>query len=125
MEDKLKDILETDYGLILMSGEYGDCPCCDPVACLTPKYFFTEESLLKEILKHTNVDRMESIWLVDSYGKGDMIEYSHIETVLGFHNVTSLKFNLPKAGRIVIYKEKGVWKVADKAYLILYDKDLK
>lgn len=123
-EDKLKDILEGDYKFVLISGNYFDCPSCNPDASLSASTFYDEKDLLKHILEHVNHDRMEAIWLIDHYGDGDMVKYCDIETRTGFHNVRALKFKLPQKGIVLIHQEEGQWKVADPAYLLLYEKEL-
>lgn len=124
MDDKLKEILDSDYKFVLISGEYFDCPSCNPGASFSANTFYDENDLLKHILENVNKDRMEALWLIDSYGDGDMVKYCDIETFTGHHNVRKLKFKLPQKGTVVIHQDNKGWKVADDAWLLLYEKDL-
>jgi hypothetical protein len=124
-ENKLEDILQGYYAFVLVSGEYFDCPSCNPGTSLMAKSFYDEQDLIKGILDNAGKDRMEAIWLIDNYRDGDMVKYCDIDTETSNHNVRLMRFHLPIAGKIVIHKEKGVWRVADPAYLLLYEKDLK
>jgi hypothetical protein len=119
MDDKLKEALESDYKFVLISGDYFDCPSCNPSTSFNATTFWDEKALLEHIVKFVNSDRMEAIWLIDS-DTGDMIKYCDIETDTGHHNVKSLKFELPKQGKVLIHKENGIWKIADKEYMVLY-----
>ena len=120
MDDKIKDILESDYKFVLISGDYFDCPSCNPGASLGANTFWDEKQLLEYICANTNKKRMEAIWLIDSYGNGDMVKYCDIYTKTGFHNVVNLEFQLPQTGTVIIHQGDNGWQVADEAYRTLY-----
>ena len=117
----VEEILEGDYQFVLVSGDYFDCPSCNPGASLGAKTFYDEEALLNYILSNVGSDRMETIWVIDSYGNGDMAKYCNIKTKTSWHNVARLEFTLPITGPVIIMKDKdGKWIIADKEYTILY-----
>ena len=116
----LEEILEGDYKFVLISGDYFDCPSCNPGASFSANTFYDEKELLQYIRDNTNTERMEAIWVLDNYCTGHMIKYCDITTSTGDHNVYKLEFNLPKAGEVIIQKVDGIWTVMDKEYTILY-----
>jgi hypothetical protein len=119
MDDKLKEILESDYKFVLINGDYFDCPSCNPTTSFNANTFYDEKELLEHILKRAGSDRMEAIWVLDSFN-GDMVKYCDIETKASFHNVSSMEFTLPEKGKVIIFKDKGGWAVAKEGYTVLY-----
>ena len=121
MDDKLKEILEGDFKYVLISGDYFDCPSCNPSTSFNANTFWDEKALLEHMVKFAGKDRMETIWVLDSYS-GDMAKYCDIITKAGYHNVINMEFELPEKGKVIIHKEDGGWKVADEGYTVLYGK---
>jgi len=123
-DDTLMNILNGDYQLILVSGPYFDCPTCNDSTSFIPTTFWDEKELLNHILENVSKDRMGSIYVIDS-DNGDIVKYSDIITEASNHRVTKLKFSLPIKHNVIIHSKFGKWEIADDAYLLLYEKDLK
>ena len=118
MTQELKDILDSDYGFVLISGSYFDCPSCNPSTCFEANTFYDEKQLLEHITKMTGLDYMKSIWLIDRYSDGHMAKFCDIETSTGYHSVSKLEFDLP-SGRVIIEKTNEGYKVASPAKTVL------
>ena len=121
MDNKIKETLEDDYKFVLISGDYFDCPSCNNSTSFNANTFYDEKALLEYMVANTNVERMERIYLLGSYS-GELVKYCEIETSTGRHNVAKLEFELPQTGKVIIHKENGVYKIADKGYTALYGK---
>lgn len=121
VSEELKEMLEGDYTFVLISGDYYDCPSCNPGATFYANTFYDEKALLEHIAINVGKERMEAIWLLDHWGTGHMVKYCDIKTKTGGHNVQELNFPLPLAGEVIVLKDaSGKWVVADKEYTILY-----
>ena len=121
MDDKLKELLESDYKFVLISGDYFDCPSCNDTTSFTAETFYDEKALLEHVIKWAGRLRMETIWVLDSYN-GDMLKYCDINTDVGGHRVYKMEFDLPERGKVIIHQENGAWKIADEGYMVLYGK---
>lgn len=122
MDDKneaLKDILEGDYKFVLISGDYFDCPSCNDTTSFNASTFFDEKDLLKHILEVVGKDRLESIWVLDCYGSGNMVKYCDIATKAGMHRVQKIEFDLP-SGRVIIRLEKEGYRQLTPEEVVLY-----
>lgn len=119
-QDHLKEWVEQhDYRLVLINGDYADCPSCNDYALLDIDTFWDEKGLLEHVCKYTNISRMDTIYLM-CMDTGELVKYCDIDTKVGFHNVASLEFELPEKGRVLIIQGDSGWKVADESETILY-----
>lgn len=119
MTDELKDILEGDFKYVLIEGDYFDCPSCNPTTSFSTTTHWDEKTLLDHMVKWAGRQRMEAIWVLDSYN-GNMQKYCDIETRSSFHRVHTMAFKLPEKGDTMIIADKGGYRLADDAEMVLY-----
>lgn len=119
MDENLKEILEGDYHLVLISGDYHDCPSCNDGATLIPTPFWDETALLKHMLEQAGKEKMTAIWISDSWGDGDMYKYCDIKTTTGHHNVQKMEFDLP-SGHVIIVNGKEGYRQLTPQEMVLY-----
>jgi len=116
--EDLKELLESDYKFVLISGDYFDCPSCNPSTSFQADTFFDEDHLLKHMVERAGSDRMEAIWILDCWNTGNMIKFCDIDTRTGGHKVYKMEFDLP-SGHYMIEYDQGGYKLASPAKTVL------